>query len=368
MEIRPFIAARADGPALRRLHAVYTDHVLEQFPGFPTQPLPSFEASMLRRYAPAQPRRAWTAHEGADTVGLGTVFYPDHADGDLAAWAKIRVMVAPAHRRRGAGTALLRAIVADARERGCTTLANDQTWIGVDGKQTVGERWAHRVGFATVHRLRWQMLHVTDVSAGTWDIPTPAGFRLAHWIDTAPDELVAAFAHARNAMLDAPTGESSYRAPEWTVERVRQTEADWRETGDELRYVVAVHEETGAVAAFTELRLDPTRLDLCWQLDTAVVADFRGRGLGRAIKAAMMRRLLADHPGLQRVVTNNADDNAHMIRVNDQIGYVHYGDIGSFEAPIERVGAALGLSVDIPGPRRETASDATDAGAPEPVG
>jgi mycothiol synthase len=199
------------------------------------------------------------------------------------------------------------------------------------------------------------MLHVADVDPALWDVRVPAGFRLAQWAEAAPDELVAAFAAARNAIGDAPNGESAYEHAEWTVERVRRAEADLRESGDDSRFVVAVHEETGTVAALTGMLLRPGRADLCWQRDTAVVARHRGLGLGRVVKAAMMRRLLAEFPDLGRVITNTAAENAHMIRVNEQLGYAHYADVGRFEASVERLGAALGMSsnTNIPGPRRQ---------------
>jgi hypothetical protein len=123
------------------------------------------------------------------------------------------------------------------------------------------------------------MLYVTEFDPETWAVPVPAGFRLARWSDAAPEELVIEFARARNAMGDRPTGESSLPGSEWTVERVRRYEADIRETGHDLRFVVAVHEEPGAVAAITGMLVDPARVDLCWQRDTAVVREFRGLGL-----------------------------------------------------------------------------------------
>lgn len=207
-------------------------------------------------------------------------------------------------------------------------------------------------------RNRWQMLHAADVDPALWDVPVPEGFRLARWADAAPEDLVAAFAAARNAIADAPHGESSYRPQDWTVERVREVEADLREAGDDPRFVVAVHEATGAVAALTGMLLEPGRVDLCWQRDTAVVKSFRGRGLGRAVKAAMMRWLCAEIPDLGKVITNTAADNTYMIRVNEQVGYVHYADIGIFEASVEqlaeRLGAAPGKA--IPGPRHAPAT------------
>jgi mycothiol synthase len=351
VEIRRFVGAQASEDELRQCYGLYAEHVRLAFPGFPPQPFDGY-AALLRsgHLAGVGPRHAWAAWEGARVVGFGSVVYPEH----LTDWAIPGVVVDKSHRRRGVGNALLREIVADARAQGHTTLGSDQVRLGTDGEQ-----WACAVGFANAQRRRWQMLHVANVDPALWDVPVPAGFRLEQWADSAPESIVAAFAAARNAMADAPIGESSFREPEWTVGRIRQVEAELREEGDDSRFVVAVHEETGDVAAVTGLLLRPPRVDLCWQRDTAVVAQYRGLGLGRAVKAAMMRRLLAEFPDLGRVITSTAAENAYMIRVNEQIGYTHYADIGMFEASVEAVGAALGMSssTNIPGPRREPAQE-----------
>jgi RimJ/RimL family protein N-acetyltransferase len=355
VEIRPFIGAEADEAELRAWHELYTAERRREFPGFPLQPYEQFAArARSPRWGDLGPRHAWIAFEGGRLIGSGTVLYPDE---HLLDWAVVRVLVGDSHRRRGVGTALLREIVADAREQGRVTLANDQVRFG-----SAGERWARAVGFSSTQRNRWAMLHVRDADPVRWEVPAPSGFQLARWEGAAPEELVVAFAAARNAIADAPTGDSSYEHRAWTVERVRQAESEVRESGDLPRVVVAVHEGSGAVAALTGLRLRPGRTDLSWQGDTAVVQGFRGRGLGRAVKAAMMRWVLADLPDLERVVTNTAADNASMIRVNEQIGYVHYADIGVFEGSVEQVNAALEMSAAIPGPRRESASEG------EPVG
>ena len=356
MEIRRFIGAQASEAELRQWHELFLEHGRLTFPGFPRPGFESFAASLRRtRYADRGPRHAWAAWEGDRLLGFGTVIYPDRY---LPEWVDARVVVGAAYRRRGIGTALLREIVADAAAQGRVTVADDQVRLG-----RPGELWARAVGFTNTQRNRWQMLHVAEVDRALWDVPVPAGFRLEQWTHAAPESIVAEFAAARNAIADAPTGESSsYRESEWTVERVRRAEADLRETGDELRFVVAVHEATGDVAGFTGMRVQPDRMDLCWQRDTAVVAGYRGLGLGRVVKAAMMRRLVADFPDLEKVVTNNAADNVHMLRVNEQIGYTHYADIGVFEASVDELGAALGMSsiTNIPGPRRDQELEAAE--------
>lgn len=96
---------------------------------------------------------------------------------------------------------------------------------------------------------------------------------------------------------------------------------DVRGQNAEYRIVAAVHEASGEVVGITELVISAGRPDYGQQMDTAVVGGHRGHGLGRAVKAAMMRNLVRDYPALARVATQTAVDNIHMARVNRQIGY-----------------------------------------------
>jgi mycothiol synthase len=101
--------------------------------------------------------------------------------------------------------------------------------------------------------------------------------------------------------------------------------------------VVAVHESSGQVAGSTELQLLATRPDWAFQGDTAVAVDFRGRGLGLAVKGAMLRWLTAERPAVAVISTQTAHDNAHMIRINHALGYTTTATMAEFEADIAAV-------------------------------
>jgi mycothiol synthase len=353
--IRPLVGSAASDALLHQWYELFAANRGEAFPGFP---MPGFEAFAARRRPPAGEldpgaSRAWAAWDGELLLGVGTAVYLER---DFPEYAVPSVDVHPDHRRRGVGTALLRTLLADASAEGRGMLVQEQVRIG-----SPGEAWVRATRFTEVLRNRWQMLDVPGTDPARWDVPVPAGFRLAQWVGAAPEPLVAAFAAARNAIGDAPTGESGYEAPEWTVARVREEEARSAAAGESMHHVVAVHEATGAVAALTGVLVMPPRVDLVWQRDTAVAGDFRGRGLGRVVKAAMMRTLLDEHPALGRVVTSTAAHNAAMIRVNERIGYAPYAEIGVFEASVAQLEAALGTAAtSVPGPRREAAADQAD--------
>jgi len=345
MEIRPChgVDADADPTELEQHYALYAADRLSVFPGFPIQSYEQYAATarLGSSVTAVRPRSLrWSAWEGQRLVGSAGVSFVDE-DGIVVAVPRIEVV--SDRRRGGVATALLRRLVAASRERDCATLVADAIRIGGPGAL-----WAEHVGFRTAQVFSWQMLHIRDVDPARWQLPTPEGFRLEYWTAAAPEPLVAAFAEARNAIADSPLGDTSLTHPTWTVDRVRRVEAEIAAEGDESRCVVAVHEQTGAVAAFTELLLDPRRPVLSWQRDTAVVRAHRGLGLARVVKAAMLRRLSIEVPGLDRVVTSTAAENSAMRRVNEQIGYVPYAEIGMFEAGVAQIEAKL----SIPGARR----------------
>jgi RimJ/RimL family protein N-acetyltransferase len=192
-----------------------------------------------------------------------------------------------------------------------------------------------RLGVAVTHHVVIQRLHIHGDSDGDgdgdgsgdpadreWDAPVAPGYRLVQWSGTAPEDLLTSYAHARQAIADAPRGTSSYRADQqWTPETIREQERVNAADGTEERVVAVVTEADGTVAAVTMVERRPHRLDSAVQLDTSVLPPHRGHGLGLAIKGAMLRTLLPAWPELEHITTSNAIDNEHMLAVNRALGY-----------------------------------------------
>lgn len=150
---------------------------------------------------------------------------------------------------------------------------------------------------------------------------------------------MAAYALARTAKTDAPTGQSSLEFPQWTVQRVHTHEADVQRRGSESRVVVAVDHHTGAIAGLTEVQIRPNQAALAYQQDTAVLPEYRGRGLGRFVKAAMTRWLREGRHAIERILTNTDATNVHMIRINHEIGYVTDSVMSDVEAEVRKLTA-----------------------------
>ena len=152
-----------------------------------------------------------------------------------------------------------------------------------------------------------------------------AGYSLVSWAGPVPEEFIEQVAVIYNAMGDAPR-EPGVAAEEWDVQRIRERINDLQPRYGMHDYAVAArHDDSGELAALTEVAVDPADPGWGHQVTTAVTREHRGHRLGLLLKLAMMELLATAEPRLERIETWNAESNKHMTAVNDALGYVPYG-------------------------------------------
>ncbi len=299
MAVREIDARTAPEADLLAIHALEKACLPELIPGEPSRS--AEEAVAYYRHPPSSLTRLTWLFDDAGVANLGL-----HGPGAVFA----EVLVAPSARRRGIGTALLDAMLARARELKLARVHGHHA-------TAAGAAFAARAGAVDGQRDVRSLLRLAEA-----DLPEPTlppGWSLVTWARRAPDELVESFARAKTALDDAPTPDGM-EFPVETAESVRDLEAALERRGREGRVTVAL-DPNGEVGAFTEVRLSPGS-PLAFTEDTATVAAHRGQGLATAVKLESLRRLRAEHPGVEVLTTMNAEDNRAMRRVNEQIGFV----------------------------------------------
>ncbi|MFD4642238.1 GNAT family N-acetyltransferase [Lentzea sp. NPDC058436] len=247
-----------------------------------------------------EPARFVVARENGKIVGYAQAEVSEaEANSHLAL---VTVVVRPRHRRRGIGTALLRAT---------PSLLDRQTVIESwsVGPGEPGDHFAAALGFRVVTSMTRQRLRLT----GPPDVAElPAGYELVTWKGAAPEEFVEAYVEGLNAIAGAPFGETALDHAHNTVESIREDEA---EALSDRWVVLLLHE--GSAAGVTVVERKSARPEYAEQLHTVVLPAHRGKGLGLLIKSRMLHEL----DGVETVFTRTSSENVHMLRVNHALGY-----------------------------------------------
>ncbi|CCH28440.1 GNAT family N-acetyltransferase [Actinosynnema sp. NPDC047251] len=275
---------------------------------------PDFEAAVerMRNPFPGLGEASFRLVRDAGTaVAVAYLRFPEDQNAHIVV---VDVIVHPDHRRRGVGTKVLRHLAAEFAARGRRVV---EGWlVPEDGP---GDLWGRGLGFRTVRAIARLRLDLATADRALWDVPPPAGYRVARWPVAVPEEYLESYAVARGAIHDAPIGQTEFRPPEWTAERVREYEAQAREQGNDQRVVVALHGDT--VVGLSEVLIVPHHPQECYQGDTAVLTAHRGHRIGLWLKGEMARWLTEDRPEVRRLSTATEGDNDHMIRVNHEMGF-----------------------------------------------
>ena len=278
-----------------------------------------FFGMYLRQGFNLTPGETWAAFdEDGTVVGYYRIGLPDLENLDKADGGPT---VHPARRRRGIGRELLRHEGTRAQRHG-RTLFSATTTAGSAGDgfaQAVGAR----LDLDEVRRVQYlrEISAETIASLRATAEKAAAEYSLVSWQGPVPEEYYAPMAEVLNAFNDAPHGENE--EPEiWDAQRVRERTGIPQRAGLLRGHsVAAIADATGEMAAFSEVVVEPEHPQWGFQQLTAVIRSHRGHRLGLFVKTAMLELLASAEPQLEWIATGNAASNAHMIAVNEQLGY-----------------------------------------------
>jgi GNAT superfamily N-acetyltransferase len=250
--------------------------------------------------------------------------------------AEASVHTLPDQRGKGYGSAMLEACERVARGRGRTTVLGMLAWPYEGHPLGNGDpdvEFARKNGYAMslVEIQRRLDLPVEEATLDRLAASAAAhheGYTLRSWAGPVPDDLLQGWAEVTSALMtEAPMGDTEREPEVPDGQVVREAEALAFAQGREL-YATAALDAHGTVVAYTNFGVNTEGSPRAYQWGTLVRPEHRGHRLGMAVKVANLRLLQRERPDLGQVVTWNAEVNAHMIGVNEAMGFV----------PVERSG------------------------------
>ena len=177
------------------------------------------------------------------------------------------------------------------------------------------------------------MVSVDAELMGRWIDAAPADIDLVYWQGRCPDEHIDALVATANAMNEAPTDDLEIEDAVFDAATLR-ADFDARDAcGADYLGILALSID-GSAAGATEVLVNRHRPAYSWQWNTVVLPAYRGRGIGRWMKAAMWRRLRADTPEVAMLRTGNAQSNAAMLAINNEMGFRPSHLMGCWQADL----------------------------------
>ena len=121
---------------------------------------------------------------------------------------------------------------------------------------------------------------------------------------------------------DAPSGGLETDNIVWDADRIRHRERMKHAAGIALAVTAVRHIPTGDIVAYNEIQVLADRTRPSENIGTLVLAGHRGKRLGTIVKAYGLLKWHEAFPDSPVVQTFNAEENHHMLDVNERVGFV----------------------------------------------
>ncbi len=285
------------------------------------------ELGRFRHPWPGEVETAWVARDAGSVVGGCLLHLPmldnlSNATGDI--------LVAPEHRRRGIGRALLTHLRAEATRHGRIRLIAEVDQPLDPAAPDPGGRFASASGAVPAlvgTRRRLDIGSVDPAVLARLDAQARTksqDYSLVQWMGATPQRWLDDVAYLTSRVItDAPMDDLQWEAEAYDAARLRERDASCLATGRHMVTTAALG-GSGRLVAFTQIVGYATSPWFADQWDTIVAPEHRGHRLGTLIKVANLALARAQRPDLSVVDTGNADSNPYMVGINEAMGFRPY--------------------------------------------
>jgi len=239
------------------------------------------------------------------------------------------------YRRKGIGTRLLKQVYDFVIEHNKKLLVSGSD--NEDGKaflETIGAQ----VALSGVDS-RLQLKNVDWKMIDSWakEGPKKSPESSLEIVQKIPEEILEEFCKVYTEVTNQqPLGELDVGALVFTPESYRSMEEMFEKMNRTWITIIA-KESNGKISGLTEMRYNPERTTMISQILTGVQQEYRGRGIGKWLKAAMLLYVREKYPEVNIITTGNATTNAPMLSINNRLGFKVHKEAVSAQITIDQL-------------------------------
>ncbi|MHA2363202.1 MAG: GNAT family N-acetyltransferase [Candidatus Hodarchaeales archaeon] len=323
----------------------YLKHTYNTFKEMnPNDPLPSRERVIKNQTTPLVnynfPR--WLVFtEENQIIAWGALFFPTDEAPEYEEnkhLAGINIIVQKEYRKIGVGSELLKVMISKAKEHNKTIFEGETSTES-------GNIFCQKLKGIKLLEGAENRLYLSDVNWETmiqWKEEGPRrakGVQLKQFNDV-PEQLIKEYvAIYTETMMQQPLGESEVKI-KVTPESRRQDEKRLNEIGTKWTTIIA-QEKDGTISGLTEITYNSLDKHKVIQGLTGTKEEYRGRGLGKWLKAEMILYVKEKNPEVEFITSGNADSNAPMMSINKRMGFKTYQQETSYKFKVKELCSLL---------------------------
>ena len=339
-EIRQFDLKNASDEEWEMFYNFCVQTTKEIFPDTPTGDIASVKANMIRKlmFSDVKAYLAVTTDEPVKVIGwIRLTFLKEDAPSfpgneDVC---QMHLTIHKDYRMEGIAQKLVKLAYKHAVEYNRTKISGSLI-------SEASRRFLQRVGGQAALAYRVNQLVMKDVD---WDLieswvtegsQRSPDLRMDFYL-SIPDSILDEYCNVYTEVLNqAPRDEISLGDEVFTPTKWKKEEEQAKESGRTWISAVAITED-GKIAGLTDVGYEPSKPTIVYQFLTGVQENFRGRGLGKWLKAAMLQKIRDEYPDVEVLTTSNATSNEPMLAINQKMGFRIKLESYMFELDVERV-------------------------------
>jgi len=252
--------------------------------------------------------------------------------------AEFFISIDKTYRHQGIGTYILKILIKEAEKKHCSVL---QSYT----KILEGHKFCIKFGAIKALDFAQNRLQIKDIDWSKlqqWIEQGPLrapGVTLERFEEVSEEDIVQYCGVYTESMNLQPFGELDGIIIV-TPKARRLTEAGIKKNG-EIWVTLISREISGVISGFTEMTYNPEEPIFFDQWLTAVSPKFRGRGIGKWLKAEMLHFMVERFPKGKIVVTGNADSNAPMRSINKRMGFKKHQTGSDYKFTLDKLNKRL---------------------------